>query len=75
LFSPFLKWTIAVPFRFANASIAFTYASPSLPNAAEEGMGYPFCQRRKMQTCPTDCSFGTYACRKIRSIERTLSVT
>src|SRR5438093_12808700 len=28
-----------------------------------------------MHTCPTDCSLGTYACKKIRSMERHLSVT
>jgi hypothetical protein len=49
--------------------------SPIFPNADEEGIGYPRCQRRNWHTQPTLCSFGTYACRKIRSTDRQVSVT
>jgi hypothetical protein len=46
-----------------------------LPNAAADGIVNPRCQRRNRHTSPTDCSLGTYACRKIRSIERQVRVT
>ena len=46
-----------------------------VPNAADEGIPNPFCQCRNWHTSPIDCSFGTYAYKKIRSTDRQVSVT
>ena len=45
------------------------------PKAADEGIGYFRCHRRNVQTSPTAWSLGTYAWRKMRSMERQRSVT
>jgi hypothetical protein len=46
-----------------------------LSNAAEDGTKNFCCQRKNRHTIPTDCNFGTYPCRKIRSIDRHVNVT
>ena len=75
LLSPFPKWITGMSLTCAKRCTSRTYASPIFPNAADDGIGNPHCQRRNWHTQPTVCSFGTYACRKIRSTERHMSVT
>ena len=58
-FSPFAKWRTGTPLTLANLCTAATYASPILPNAADDGIGYPRCQRRNWHTMPVLCSLGT----------------
>ena len=59
LFCPLAKRITGTSFAFAQRWISATYASPSLPNAAEDGIANPRCQRRNWHTQPTVCSFGT----------------
>jgi hypothetical protein len=43
----------------AHRCTSATYASPIFPNAADDGITYPRCQRRNWHTQPTVCNFGT----------------
>src|SRR5262249_60804744 len=69
------KRTTGMPPAVANLCTPAVQASPIFPNAADEGMKNPRCQRKNWHTMPTLCNRGTYACRKIRSTDRQVSVT
>jgi len=58
-FSPLAKCRTGMPLAFANLCTSATYASPIFPNAADDGIGHPRCQRRNWHTMPTLCSRGT----------------
>ena len=59
-FSPLAKRRTGMPCAFANLShLGRIYASPIFPNAADDGIGYPRCQRRNWHTIPTLCNRGT----------------
>ena len=75
LFSPLANRRTGIAFFFAHRYTSATYASPILPNAADDGIENPFCQYKNWHTPPTHCSFGTYACKKMRSTDRQVSVT
>ena len=48
-----------MPFASANLCTSAAYASPIFPNAADDGMKNPRCQRRNWHTMPTLFSLGT----------------
>lgn len=75
LFSPLANRRTGIPRASANRWIPAVYTSPIFPNAADDGMPYPRCQRKNQHTQPTDCSLGTYACKKILPTGRQVSVT
>ena len=58
-FSPLAKRRTGMPCAFANRCTSAVYASPIFPNAADDGIGYPRCQRRNWHTIPTLCNRGT----------------